>query len=130
MLSAIAAGFGVLIAGHLLGPFADPTGRWTDLAVPAVAGFASAWLAPRRRVAVGLSMAIPPAFIAGVIQTACELTGGGWCDHVGLGGAAFLTALTFAWGVALCGVGAAAAVVIRSQLSSRAAAGPPDSSPD
>lgn len=129
MLRAFGAGFGVLIAGHVLGQFADPTGRWTDLAVPALAGFASAWLAPRRRVAVGLSMAIPHALTVGVALTACELTGGR-CDHVGLAGTAFLTAFTFAWGVALCGVGAAAAVVIRSQWSSRAAAGPSDSSPD
>lgn len=129
MLRAVAAGIAVLIVGHALGALLASSGRWTDVAVPMLAGFVSSWLAPRRRVAVGLSMAIPPALMVGGALTACELTGGR-CDRVGLAGTAFLTAFTFAWGVALCGVGAAAAAVIRSQWSSRAAAGPPDSSTD
>jgi hypothetical protein len=124
MLPAIAAGIGVLIAGHVLGPFVNPSGRWTDLVVPVLAGFASSWLAPRRRVVVGVSMAVPPALVFGVAQTACELTDGR-CDHVGLAGTAFLTAFTFAWGLALCGVGAAAAAVVRSRLRARLAREPP-----
>jgi hypothetical protein len=120
MLRPIAAGLAVFAAAYVLRLFIAPFWMWFDFIAPAVAGFAAAWLASRRRIIVGVATAVAPTVLYGVTQAVCEVRGRG-CDQVGAAGAVFLTVFTLAWNLVVCGAGAVLAVVLRSRLAARAA---------
>ena len=120
MLRAMAAGLAVFVAVHLVLLVAGPASMLGDFAAPALAGFAASWFAPRRKVLVGTSMALPPTVFVGVGQAVCELTTAMSCDGVGASGALFLTVFTLTWDLVFCGGGAVAAAVLRSRLEARA----------
>jgi hypothetical protein len=120
MLRAMAAGVAVFAAAYVLRLVVPPASMWGDLVAPALAGFAAAWIAPRRRILVGMATALAPTLFYGVTQAICELTGGR-CDRVGAAGAVFLTAFTLVWNLVMCGGGAVTAAVVRSRLAARTA---------
>jgi hypothetical protein len=113
MLRAVAAGVGVLGGVYGLAWVSETAWSWGSWIGLVFAGFISSWLAPRRRVLVGTSMAVPPTVVFGVTQTICELTGS--APTIGAAGATFLAALMLAWNFVMCGGGAVAAAVARSR---------------
>lgn len=120
MIRALAAGIAVLGAGYAVHRAAGSVGDSIDAIVLLLAGFAAAWLAPRRRILAGAAMAAPRAALFLVFQTICELTHG-QCDRVGVGGAIALGVLSLAWDLVFCSSGAVAAAFARRRLGSASA---------
>jgi hypothetical protein len=120
MLRPIAAGLAVFAAAYVLRLFIPPFWMWFDFVAPAVAGFAAAWLASRRRIIVGVATAVAPTVLYGVTQAVCEVRGRG-CDQVGAEGAVFLTVFTLVWNMVISGGGAVVAAVVRSRVAARTA---------
>jgi len=83
------------------------------LFVPAVAGFASSWMAPRHRLAPSVFLAVPAALFAGAVNAALQIAGkdlGFYSGAVGPLRVAFFTLLSAGL---FCAVGGLVAVIAR-----------------
>lgn len=86
---------------------------------PVVAAFVSTHLAPHNKVLLGLSMAIPAAILASVLNVAHQMLGRA-VDFSGLQGGVILAAVALIENVILCGVGSLAAHFLTKFRSSHA----------
>lgn len=85
---------------------------------PAVAAFVTAYLAPRRKVLLGASIALLAAILAGILNFAYEALGGA-VDFPGVRGGAILVAIALVFNGVLCTVGAASGYFLTRKLASR-----------
>jgi hypothetical protein len=112
-------GVAILLAGYLAWGVVLYTGTVTPalsllfLLVPAIAGFASAWLAPRGQLAPSVMLAIPAACFAAILQLVLQKTGIDVGFFSGLQGALRTGAFTLLWAGLFCMVGGLLAVIAR-----------------
>lgn len=71
-----------------------------------IAAFIVSFLSPRRKVAMGLSLAVPAAALIALLNYIDQLIGHP-SDFPGLRGAILLFAIALAWNAVICGVGTA-----------------------
>jgi|ERR1700690_213325 len=74
---------------------------------PFVASFVAAYLSPRNKFTIGMSLAIPTAILGLVVTIAYQLFGKA-VDFAGLQGGLILFAVSLAYGFILCSLGGAA----------------------
>lgn len=72
-----------------------------------IAAFIVSLLSPKRKVAMGLSLAVPAAAFMALLNYGYQLFGHG-SDFPGLRGAMLLFAIALTWNGAICGIGTAA----------------------
>jgi hypothetical protein len=83
------------------------------LFVPGLAGFASAWLAPRGRLAPSVMLAVPAAFFAAAVNLALQMAGSNVGLFSGIQGALRVAAFTLLSAGLFCMVGGLLAVIAR-----------------
>jgi hypothetical protein len=106
ILVACNAGFGVLL------PFVGSAGTLHVLMLVAwvssvMAAFVVAFLAPRKRVQLGISMAVPAALVLGAVNELWHRSGRP-TDLSGAQGWIFIAVVGVVWNLALCAPGAVA----------------------
>jgi len=120
MTKALVAGFGILLAAYALWFIALQNSQYTELNVlilwasPLVAAIVSAFLAPNKKLLLGISMSFPAAIFAVVLNYVYQMQGNP-VDFPGGRGAMILFATTMIYSAILCGIGA----VIGKALSIR-----------
>lgn len=113
------AGLAILLAGYLAWGIAVYAGAVTPLfsllflLVPALAGFVSAWLAPRGQLAPSVMLAIPAACLAAVLNLTLQMVGTDVGFFSGVEGALRTAAFTLLWAGLFCMVGGLLAVIAR-----------------
>lgn len=113
MIRAWASGVGILLAANGLWLAALVANRYSQALVfllwisPAIAAFVSASLAPSSKLLVGLSMAIPAALLAGVINLVYQALGNA-VDFPGARGGLLLVLLALGWSAVVSAAGGAA----------------------
>jgi len=78
------------------------------LSAPGAAGFITAYLAPKRKILLGVSLAFPGAMIVSMVNWAYEAAGHA-VDFSGIRGLVDLSVLTFLQDLVLCLIGASVA---------------------
>jgi phosphoglycerol transferase MdoB-like AlkP superfamily enzyme len=120
MTKALMVGFGVLLAAYALWFITLQNSQYSELKVlilwvsPFVAAIVSAFLAPKRKFMLGISMAFPAAILAVGLNYVYQVQGNP-VDLPGGSGALILFTTTMIYSGILCGVGA----VIGQALSDR-----------
>lgn len=77
---------------------------WLLWISPLIAALVSAYLSPRKKILLGISLAIPAAIFAVALNTIYELLGNA-VDFPGLRGGASLFVITLGYSVLLCALG-------------------------
>lgn len=90
-----------------------PLAAWLFLFVPAVAGFASSWLAPRQQLAPSVFLALPAALFAGTVNFALQMAGRDVGFYSGPTGALRVAFFTMLMAGLFCAVGGLLAVIAR-----------------
>lgn len=85
---------------------------------PTVAAFVTAYLAPRRKVLLGASIALLAAILAGMLNFAYEALGNP-VDFPGVRGGAILVAIALVFNGVLCTVGAACGYFLTRKSASK-----------
>jgi hypothetical protein len=83
------------------------------LFAPAVAGFASSWMAPRNRLAPSVFLAVPAALFAAVVHAALQLAGKDVGYSAGVTGPLRVAFFTLLSAGLFCAVGGLVAVIAR-----------------
>lgn len=111
MTKAFAIGVGILVAAYALWFITLQAGQYSELKIivlwvsPFLAALASAFLAPRNKIVLGISMALPSA-VLGVVLNIVYQAQGNPVDFPGGRGAIILFVTTLLYSGALCSVGA------------------------
>jgi hypothetical protein len=103
-------GVAILVAAHLLWFAFLQAEQYSGAALailwssPAIASFVTAYLAPRRKMLVASSLALPTVLLV-VSLNASHAALGNVVDFPGAKGALYLSAITLAWSALVCVLG-------------------------
>ncbi len=119
MRTGTVVGVAILLAGYLAWGGVVYTKAVTPLLsslflfLPAVAGFASSWLAPRGRLAPSVLLAVPAACFAAMVNLTLQMVGSDVGFFSGLIGALRVAGFTLLSAGLFCAVGGLLAVIAR-----------------
>lgn len=89
---------------------------WLLWVSPLIAAFVSAYLSPRKKILLGVSLAIPAATLIVVLNTIYELLGNA-VDFPGVRGGTILFVVTLGYSVVLCALGGGAGYYLTKKSS-------------
>jgi len=116
-------GLGILILFYLVWFIALQLRQYSEVLVfllwmsPLVAAFISAYLSPRNKILVGVSMVFPTAILSVTLNILSQLFGNA-VDFPGFRGGLILFANTIVYGGILCGIGAIGGSFLNKKIDS------------
>ena len=93
---------------------------WLLWISPLIAAFVSAYLSPRKKILLGISLAIPAAVLAVALNVTYELLGNA-VDFPGVRGGTILFVITLGYSAMLCALGGGAGYYLAKRGSSSVA---------
>lgn len=123
MLKAWFAGVGIVVVGYVAWFIVLQTSQYSAVLVfllwlsPLVAALVSAYLTPRKKVLLGISMVLPTTVLAVALNLIYQWLGNA-VDFPGLRGGLILFTTTLVYSSILCGIGSAGGVALAKKFRS------------
>lgn len=124
MLRAWSAGAGIIILVYTAWFIALQAAQYSEALVvllwlsPLAAALVTSYLAPRKKILLGISMVLPATILAVALNSVYQWLGNA-VDFPGVQGGLILFTTTFVYGGILCGLGSIGGVVLAKKLGKK-----------